>query len=30
MMAAEVTIAPMRQWHLRDVHSIDAKVYPRP
>jgi ribosomal-protein-alanine N-acetyltransferase len=30
MMAATVTIAPMRHWHLRDVHSIDAKVYPRP
>ena len=30
MMAATITIAPMRHWHLRDVHSIDAKVYPRP
>jgi [ribosomal protein S18]-alanine N-acetyltransferase len=30
MMAAAITIAPMRHWHLRDVHSIDAKVYPRP
>jgi ribosomal-protein-alanine N-acetyltransferase len=30
MMAAEITIAPMRHWHLRDVHSIDTKVYPRP
>ena len=30
MMAATVTIAPMRHWHLRDVHSIDTKVYPRP
>jgi ribosomal-protein-alanine N-acetyltransferase len=29
-MAAAITIAPMRHWHLRDVHSIDAKVYPRP
>ena len=30
MMAAAIAIAPMRHWHLRDVHSIDAKVYPRP
>jgi [ribosomal protein S18]-alanine N-acetyltransferase len=30
MMTAAITIAPMRHWHLRDVHSIDAKVYPRP
>ncbi|TML17335.1 MAG: ribosomal-protein-alanine N-acetyltransferase [Actinobacteria bacterium] len=30
MMAATITIAPMRHWHLRDVHAIDAKVYPRP
>jgi [ribosomal protein S18]-alanine N-acetyltransferase len=30
MMAATVTLAPMRHWHLREVHSIDAKVYPRP
>ena len=30
MMAATITIAPMRHWHLRDVHSIDTKVYPRP
>jgi [ribosomal protein S18]-alanine N-acetyltransferase len=30
MMAAAITITPMRHWHLRDVHSIDAKVYPRP
>jgi ribosomal-protein-alanine N-acetyltransferase len=30
MKAATITIAPMRHWHLRDVHAIDAKVYPRP
>ena len=30
MMAATVIIAPMRHWHLRHVHSIDIKVYPRP
>jgi ribosomal-protein-alanine N-acetyltransferase len=30
MMAATVTIAPMQRWHLRDVHTIDEKVYPRP
>ena len=29
-MAATVTIAPMQRWHLRDVHAIDEKVYPRP
>jgi [ribosomal protein S18]-alanine N-acetyltransferase len=30
MMAATISIAPMRRWHLRDVHAIDTKVYPRP
>ena len=30
MMAETIIIAPMRHWHLRDVHSIDTKVYPRP
>jgi len=30
MMAATVTIAPMQRWHLREVHAIDEKVYPRP
>ena len=29
-MAETISIAPMRRWHLRDVHSIDTKVYPRP
>jgi [ribosomal protein S18]-alanine N-acetyltransferase len=30
MKAPAFTISPMRNWHLRDVHSIDTKVYPRP
>lgn len=30
MKAPAFSIAPMRNWHLRDVHSIDTKVYPRP
>jgi ribosomal-protein-alanine N-acetyltransferase len=30
MMASTFSIAPMRNWHLREVHSIDTMVYPRP
>jgi ribosomal-protein-alanine N-acetyltransferase len=30
MKAPAFTIAPMRNWHLRDVHTIDTKVYPKP
>jgi [ribosomal protein S18]-alanine N-acetyltransferase len=29
-MSGVLHIVPMRNWHLRDVHAIDVKVYPRP
>jgi ribosomal-protein-alanine N-acetyltransferase len=29
-MKSELRVVPMRNWHLRDVHAIDVKVYPRP
>ncbi len=29
-MKTDLRVVPMRNWHLRDVHAIDVKVYPRP
>jgi ribosomal-protein-alanine N-acetyltransferase len=29
-MTPDFCVVPMRNWHLRDVHAIDVKVYPRP